>query len=147
MGEGIKIERLSAGTRDRLARYTRAIKQYEIESRKVYLRDGGYLEVPPSGPAIDEHFAAKQDLRNCPEQAIRDLVFQVQIERIDEAMADESKTELDVLAASHSAMLANNELVYLGQQILDSENSTKNVGERKWSRKSRARRKSQFRLI
>ena len=148
MGEEIKIERLSAGTRDRLARYTRAIKRYEIERRKAYFRDGGYLEIPPSGPTIDEHSAAKQDLLNCPEQAIRDLVFQIQVERIDQAMADESKTEVDVMAASHNAMLANNELVGLGWQIIDSSTQKPNQEKGKCSSRNRAqRRKSQFRLI
>jgi hypothetical protein len=144
----IEVEQLSTGTRDRLARFTRAIKQYEIEGRKVYFRNGGYLEIPPSVQTITEWSESRADLKNCPEQAIRDLLNRIQIERIDDAMADETKTEVDVIAAAHNAKLAENELVALGQRILDSENSTKNFGERKWSRKSRARRrKSQFRRV
>jgi hypothetical protein len=148
MEEGIKIEQLSAGTRDRLARYTQAIKQYEIETRKVYFRDGGHLEIPPTGRTIDQHSAAKRDLSNCPEQVVKELVHLIQIDRVDQAMAE---SELAVRRAVDEAKLAENELVYLGQQILDSENSTRNFGEGKCrtnrSRNPVRRRKSQFRLV
>lgn len=145
MGEGIVITRLSGRTRKTLARYAQAVKQYELERRRVYFRDKGHLEIPPSGPTIDEQSGAKRDLSNCPEQAIRDLVFQVQIDRVDEAMG---KSELAVRRAVDEAKLAENELVYLGQQILDFQKSTKNFGEGKWSSRNPAqRRKSQFRLV
>jgi len=142
MGEGIVITRLSGRTRKKLARYAQAVKQYELERRRVYFRDKGHLEIPPSGPTIDEHSAAKQDLLNCPERAIRELVHLIQIDRVDQAMAE---SELAVRRAVDEAKLAENELVHLGQQILDSENSTENFGEGKCiSRNPAQRRKLQF---
>ena len=145
MGEGIKNAQLSGRTRKTLARYAQTVKQYELERRRVYFRDKGHLEIPPSGPTIDAHSAAKRDLSNCPEQVVKELVHRIQIDRIDDAMGE---SELAVRRAVDEAKLAENELVYLGQQILDLENSTENFGEEKWSsRNSAQRRKLQFRLI
>jgi hypothetical protein len=145
MGEGIKIEQLSAGTRDRLARYTRAIKQYELERHRVYFRDGGHLEIPPSGTTIDEWSGSRADLKKCPEQAVRDMVFRIQIDRVDEAMAE---SELAVRRAADEAKLSENELVWLGQQIVDSSTQKPNQEKGKCSSRNRVqRRKSQFRLI
>jgi hypothetical protein len=148
MGTGIKIDQLSVETRDSLARYTRAINQYEFEQRRIYSRDGGHLEIPPSGRTIDEWSESRADLKKCPEPAIKELVYRIQIERVDEAMADETKTEVDVLAAAHNAKLAENELVSLGQQIIDSSTPKPNQEKGKWSSRNPARRrKSQFRMI
>jgi hypothetical protein len=107
---------LSDDTKKRLIRYATAKKQYEIESRAIYYRDGSHLSIAPSLPTLKEYFGSQSDLVNCAEPDIQQLVYQIQIERIDEAMSDETKTEVDVMAASHNAMLADNELVHLGHK-------------------------------
>jgi hypothetical protein len=94
--------RVSETTKQRLIRYATAVQQYETRL---------------SGATIDEHSAAKNDLKNCPESEIQALVHQIWIERIDEAMPDESKTPLDVIQADHDAVLAKNELVALGHKF------------------------------
>src|SRR6267142_744014 len=88
MKERTKIEQLSGRTRKILVRYAQAVKQYEVERRRVYFRYKGHLEIPPSGPTIDEHSAAKQGLLNCLEPAIKKLVHRILIDRVDEAMAE-----------------------------------------------------------
>ena|SRR5258708_36850550 len=145
MGIGIQIERLPGRTRKKLARYAQAVKQYELERRRVYFRDGGHLEIPPSGQAIDAHSAAKQDLLNCLEPAIKKLVHLIQIDHVDQAMAE---SELTVRRAVDEAKLAENELVWLGQRIIDSSTRKPNQEKGKCiSRNPVRRRKSQFRLI
>jgi len=109
--------RISAETTRRLIRYANATKQHETERRVIRDRDGGMLERSPSLPTLKEYFDARDDLVNCPEPDIKTLVHQIQIERIDEVMVDETKTELEVIAADHNVMLADNELVYLGHKF------------------------------
>lgn len=107
---------VSAESKQRLIRFANAVREYELTSRKIFSRDG-YIDLGPSAASITERAAAKADLVNCPEPEIKAWVHQIQIERIDETMADESKTELDVVRAGHDALIAENELVYLGQKF------------------------------
>lgn len=107
---------VSAESKQRLIRFANAVREYEQTSRKIFSRDG-YTDLGPSGASITERAAAKADLVNCPEPEIKAWVHEIQIERIDEAMADESKTELDVVRASHDVLIAENELVYLGHKF------------------------------
>ncbi len=107
---------VSAESKQRLIRYANAVREYELTHRKIYYRDG-YTDLGPTAASVTEHTAAKVDLVNCEEPEIQTLVRQIQIERIDEAMADESKTELDVVRASHDVLVAQNELIYLGHKF------------------------------
>jgi len=107
---------VSQESKQRVVRYANAVREYELTHRKIYYRDG-YLDLGPSHASVTERAAAKADLVNCPEPEIKDLVYQTQIERVDEAMSDESKTELDVVRVSHDALVAQNELIYLGHKF------------------------------
>jgi hypothetical protein len=107
---------ISQESKQRLIRYANAVREYELTHRKIYYRDG-YADLGPSAASVTERAAAKADLVNCPEPEIKDLVYQTQIERVDEAMSDESKTELDVVRASQDALVAQNELIYLGHKF------------------------------
>ena len=107
---------VSEESKRRLIRFANAVREYEVTHWKIFFRDG-YTDLGPSAAAITERAAAKADLANCPELEVKELVHQIQIERIDEAMADESKTELDVVRASNDALIAENELVYLGHKL------------------------------
>jgi len=107
---------VSQESKQRVVRYANAVREYELTHRKIYYRDG-YLDPGPSHASVTERAAAKADLVNCPEPEIKDLVYQTQIERVDEAMSDESKTELDVVRVSHDALVAQNELIYLGHKF------------------------------
>jgi hypothetical protein len=53
-------------------------------------------------------------LSECPEPEIKQLLYVNDLARVDEAMADESKTHADVLRADDDSMLAKNELIALG---------------------------------
>jgi len=108
---------ISDDTKKRLIRYATAKKQYEIESRAIYYRDGSHVSIAPSLPTLREYFGSQSDLLNCPEPEIQQLVHQIQLERIDEAMSDETKRYVDVMTASHNGMLADNELVHLGHKF------------------------------
>jgi len=131
---------ISAESRQRLVRFADAVREYEFTHRKIYYRDGSYLDLGPGTASITERAAAKADLVNCPEPEIQLLARQIQIERIDEAMADESKTELDVVRASHDALIAQNELVYLGHKYKqEQETQIKPHCRRRDGRRSRSR--------
>jgi hypothetical protein len=108
------MDQISAESKDRLVRYANAVRLVEMSSRKVYFRDGSYLDMGPSLAAHTEYSIAKTALDDCPEQQIRDLVYATQIERVDEAM---EKSELDQRQADDNAMLAKNELVALGHKF------------------------------
>ena len=107
---------ISDDTKKRLIRYATAKKQYEIESRAIYYRDGSHMSIAPSLPTLKEYFGSQSDLLKCPEPEIQQLVYRTQVERIDEAMSDETKTYVDVMAASQAALISDNELVYLGHK-------------------------------
>src|SRR5205085_761817 len=89
---------------------------HETERHRIYDRDDGFLETSPSTRTLDEYLAARTDLVRCREPEIAELVHQIQIERVDEVMVDETKTELDVIAADQNSQTANNELVALGHK-------------------------------
>jgi hypothetical protein len=108
---------ISDESKQRLIRFANAVREYEFTHRKIHYSDGSYLDLGPSGPSITERAAAKADLLNCPEPEIQAFVYQIDIKRLDEAMADESKTALDVVRAAHDAQLSENELVYLGHKF------------------------------
>lgn len=128
---------ISEDAKKRLIRYATAKKQYEIESRAIYYRDGSHASIAPSLLTLNEYFGSQSDLLNCPEPEIQTLVHQIQIERIDEAMSDETKTYVDVMAASHNAMLADNELVHLGHKFrAEQETQIKPHCRRKDARRS-----------
>src|ERR1700741_4375574 len=101
----IDIKKLSGDTRKKLVRYAQAVKQYELERRKIYFRDGGYLEIPPSGKCIDEWSQARADLKNCRETEIKNLVHRIQIERVNEAM---TQSELAARRAADNAKISEN---------------------------------------
>ena len=61
---------------------------------------------------------AKTALDECQEPEIKALVFQTQIERIDEAM---EKSAVEAQQADDLAMLAKNELVALGYKFKAEE--------------------------
>jgi len=113
----MQVSDISVDSKRRLIRYAKATRQCETERRVIRDRDGGMLERSPSLPTLKEYFDARDGLVNCPEPDIKTLVHQIQIERIDEVMVDETKTELDVIAADHHVMLADNELIHLGHKF------------------------------
>ena len=115
---------VSAETKQRLIRYADAVRRYETERRVITDSSGGTMEIPPSTRTLDEYLAARANLVNCREPEIAGLVSQMQIERIDEAMVDKAKTQLDVIAADHNAQIANNELIHLGHKFR-AEHKTK----------------------
>lgn len=131
------------GTKKRLIRYAIAKKQYETESRTIYYRDGSHLSIAPSPVTLNEYFGSQSDLLNCSEPEIQALVQQIQLERIDEAMSDETKTQVDVMATSQNAMLADNELIHLGHKFrAEQEKQIKPHCRRKGNVRRRNRRAS-----
>jgi hypothetical protein len=131
---------ISNETKERLIRYANAVERYESERRRIWYRDGSHLEIPPGLRTITERSEARADLLNCPEPDIKALVHTIQLERIDEAMTDETKTEPDVITADHDAMLANNELIYLGQKFRIQETQIQPHRRRKDVRRNRRTR-------
>ena len=109
---------ISAESKHRLVRYANAVHLVEMSSRKIYFRDGAYLDMGPSLTAHTEYSIAKTALDECQEPEIKALVYQTQIERIDEAM---ERSELDQRKADDDAMLAKNELVHLGHKFKTQE--------------------------
>ena len=94
---------MSPETIKRLSRYAEATRRYEIERYNT--------------TAFDEWLESRKDLSKCSEPQIQEWVHQIQLARVDEAMVDETKTAVDVIAADHAALLANNELLYLGHKF------------------------------
>lgn len=111
-------QQISEDSKRRLVRYANAVRLVEMSSRKIYFRDRSYLDMGPSFAAQAEYAIAKTELDNCLEPEIKVLVYQIQIERIDEAM---EKSELDQRQADDNAMLAKNELVHLGYKFKAAE--------------------------
>ncbi len=107
-------QQISEDSKRRLVRYATAVHLVEMSSRKIHFRDGSYLDLGPSLAAQTEYSIAKTALDDCPEPEIEALVYQTQIERIDEAM---ERSELDQRQADDNAMLAKNELVHLGHKF------------------------------
>lgn len=112
------MDQISAESKSRLMRYADAVHRVEMSSRKIHFRDGSYLDMGPSLAAHTEYAIAKTELDNCPEPEIKTLVYQIQIERVDEAM---KKSELDQRIADDNSMLAKNELVALGHKFKSEE--------------------------
>jgi hypothetical protein len=101
----IDIAKLSPGTRKRLTRYANAVLAYELARHS----DGNFPQ--SAAGVIQEHGDAKQDLAQCTEPRVKDLVYRIQFERIDEAY---SLSALATKQADDEAVLANNELVASG---------------------------------
>jgi hypothetical protein len=108
---------ISPESKDRLVRYANAVHLVEMSSRKIYFRDG-YLDMGPSLAAHTEYAIAKTELDYCPEPEIKALVYQTQIERVDEAM---EKSDLERIKADDNGMLAKNALVGLGHEFKAEE--------------------------
>jgi hypothetical protein len=132
---------VSAETKQRLIRFAVAMKRWETEIRRLYYRDG-YIDIPPSRLTVLEWSVAKDDLKLCTEPEIKQWVWTDDIARLDEVGADESKTELDVIAAGREAMLARNELVALGHNFKQEQDRNQPRKRRKEHGRSRNRKAS-----
>jgi hypothetical protein len=110
---------LSPRTRRVLIHFANATKFYQQHRREIDTSDGTNYKDIHVRIAVDEYFRAKQDLLDCPEPEIVMLVEQLQLERIDEAM----KISADkAIQADSDAMLAKQELVRMGQRLIDGFN-------------------------
>lgn len=111
----VNVASLSPETKQKLARFASATRQREVEAYRVYFTDGSHTEIPESRATMNEYFAAREDLKTCPEPDIKKLVHLIQVERLDDAVDGASAGHI-----SNMYHLADNELVALGLEFQTS---------------------------
>lgn len=130
---------ISPESQQRLIRFALAVQEVERTERKIFYKDGSRLNLGPSLATWTEYAVAKTQLSECPELEIKQLLYVNDLARVDEAMADESKTAADILRADDDATLAKNELIAMGWKF-KAEQDGKPATPRKRRRRENARR-------